>query len=234
MALSRVVSTWPPLVIRSNPIRFKRANVERDCNVIPDHPPTLFLSLKAPAQPLEAPQAKHVPDVAREAKRVEYRQEVEQCLVVWVREPAVDRDAVRFIGAKERGGEFTSLQERRSARRSTGDRPWLRAYEMGELSMSATDSRSSPMTARSFMYAPFACWTHDCLGPEERVGQRRTQAGRDREVGRTSRKSRFANMPRPPSSQSMTGSAYSCIEAVKMTSVYQLETWRGDARGQPP
>jgi hypothetical protein len=41
---------------------------------------------------------------------------------------------------------------------------------------------------------------------------------------RTSLKSRLANIPRPPSSQSMTGSAYSCIEAVKMTRVYQPET----------
>lgn len=40
----------------------------------------------------------------------------------------------------------------------------------------------------------------------------------------TSLNNLFPNMPRPPSSQSITGSAYSCIDAVKMTSVYHEET----------
>ena len=41
---------------------------------------------------------------------------------------------------------------------------------------------------------------------------------------RTSRKKRCGRMPRPASNQSMTGSAYSCIDAVKITRVYHPET----------
>jgi hypothetical protein len=44
------------------------------------------------------------------------------------------------------------------------------------------------------------------------------------DVAHTSRKNRRPRMPCPASSQSMTGSAYSCIEAVKITSVYQADT----------
>ena len=40
----------------------------------------------------------------------------------------------------------------------------------------------------------------------------------------TSLKNRRLSMPCPASSQSMTGSAYSCIEAVKITIVYQADT----------
>ena len=41
----------------------------------------------------------------------------------------------------------------------------------------------------------------------------------------TSRKKRLPMMPRPASNQSITGSAYSCIDAVKITRVYQAETF---------
>jgi hypothetical protein len=42
----------------------------------------------------EPSQPKDVPDVAGEAERVEYGEEVEEGLVVWVREPAVDWNAI--------------------------------------------------------------------------------------------------------------------------------------------
>jgi len=41
---------------------------------------------------------------------------------------------------------------------------------------------------------------------------------------RTSRNKRWSSMPRPASNQSITGSAYSCIDAVNITSVYHPET----------
>ena len=53
--------------------------------------------------------------------------------------------------------------------------------------------------------------------------QSKTQAW----LARTSRNKRRPRMPLPASSQSMTGSAYSCMDAVKITSVYHAETyWR--------
>src|ERR1700761_3217878 len=42
----------------------------------------------------------------------------------------------------------------------------------------------------------------------------------------TSRKNRRLMTPLPASNQSITGSAYSCIEAVKTTSVYQVDPLR--------
>lgn len=41
-----------------------------------------------------------------------------------------------------------------------------------------------------------------------------------------SRKRRRLIRPRPPSSQSITGSAYSCTDAVKITTWYQEATLR--------
>jgi hypothetical protein len=46
-----------------------------------------------------------------------------------------------------------------------------------------------------------------------------------------SRKRRVLIMLRPWSSQSITGSAYSCIEAVNMTTVYHDETYEGEQIG---
>ena len=43
---------------------------------------------------------------------------------------------------------------------------------------------------------------------------------------RTSRNKRRAKMPLPATNQSMTGSAYSCIDAVNTTSVYHAETYK--------
>jgi len=60
--------------------------------------------------------------------------------------------------------------------------------------------------------------------------KRDLEKGDEAKVGqRTSRKKRRARMPRPASNQSMTGSAYSCIEAVNTTRVYHPETYDGSA-----
>lgn len=81
---------------------------------------------------------------------------------------------------------------------------------MGELSMKQTLLRSASTNARSLMYDPFGCrW-------------------------QLSRYSFFANSPRPASSQSITGSAYSGIDAVKMTRVYHDATWRQMSRQARP
>ena len=67
--------------------------------------------------------------------------------------------------------------------------------------MKQTRLRSASTSARSLIYDPFG-WRWQL-----------------------SRYSFFANKPRPASSQSITGSAYSGIEAVKMTRVYHEATW---------
>lgn len=73
---------------------------------------------------------------------------------------------------------------------------------------------------KSFVYEPFGMSVHDWCAI--RWSAYATRNSRHRV--HTSRKNRRPRIPRPASNQSMTGSAYSCIEAVKMTRVYQADT----------
>lgn len=88
----------------------------------------------------EPPQPEHMPDVARESQTIQDRQEIEQGLVVRVREPAVDGDTV---GCGEQGKmtEEGAVSEGQRGRDERAEKGRVRGKREDETDLDETSTR---------------------------------------------------------------------------------------------